>query len=222
MSDELRLPDDLAACEARLAAQSLPATAINRDELMYRAGWAACEARLAASVTSPPLKGGARGGIRLAAASFTSAAVAASLAVAITLQWQKLDSDPSVAVGAPSPPIAQALRRSSPSESEAAAESAHARFAVARGSDLELLVSRLASGDVRPGTMTAMAISGLRADLAPSGSDAVNLRTSQLSAAESKSARQLMEEILPPSNERSTKPFVPMWPWSRSQAGDSI
>lgn len=85
MSDELKLPADLAACEARLAAQPLPALSLNRDELMYRAGWAAAEAARV-QVVSPPSKGGARGGIRdVAIWSAASAALAASLAVAVTL-----------------------------------------------------------------------------------------------------------------------------------------
>ena len=43
--DEPRLPDELAAFEAALAARALPAPRIDRDQLMYRAGWAACEAQ---------------------------------------------------------------------------------------------------------------------------------------------------------------------------------
>ncbi len=55
MSDELRLPDELAACEARLAARLLPASGIDRDQLMYRAGWAAgAETARLAGVNSPP------------------------------------------------------------------------------------------------------------------------------------------------------------------------
>jgi hypothetical protein len=44
--EELRLPEELAALEALLAAKPLAAAGIDRDQLMYRAGWAACEAAL--------------------------------------------------------------------------------------------------------------------------------------------------------------------------------
>jgi hypothetical protein len=111
MSDELRLPDDLAACEARLASEPLPASRIDRDQLMYRAGWAACEAQLASENPSSLLKNGigsrtsaqkfgdSESGERacptfqraarrrvVAAWSLASAALAASIAVAVTLQ----------------------------------------------------------------------------------------------------------------------------------------
>ena len=92
MSDELQRPDDrlpqeLAAIEARLAAHALPAPGLNRDELFYQAGWAACEAkqhatprRLASSLGEP-----SRPSRTIAAWSAASAALAASLAVAATL-----------------------------------------------------------------------------------------------------------------------------------------
>ena len=89
MSDELRLPDELAACEAHLAGEPLPAVGINRDELLYRAGWVAAEAaierRLAMPVTSKELskQGSSRFGTT-AAWSLASAVVAASLAVVVT------------------------------------------------------------------------------------------------------------------------------------------
>jgi hypothetical protein len=84
MSDELRLPDRLAACEAELAARSLAASMINRDELLYRAGWAAAEAEFSSRALAPASTAGARGGI-VAAWSMASAALAASIAVAATL-----------------------------------------------------------------------------------------------------------------------------------------
>jgi hypothetical protein len=114
-SDDLRLPDDLAACEAQLASEPLAAPRLSRDELLYRAGWAAAEAKHALH-NPPPSKGGARGGIpnlhtgtsphaeskvaianpspdptlrgrgAIVAWSTASAALAAALAVAITLR----------------------------------------------------------------------------------------------------------------------------------------
>ena len=83
MFDELRLPEELAACEARLASQPLATSGIDRDQLMYRAGWAACEASRAASRALVD-----RGLATVAGWSLTSAAVAASLAVIVTLQWR--------------------------------------------------------------------------------------------------------------------------------------
>jgi len=40
-----RLPHELAEIEARLAKLPLPASSINRDEMLYRAGWAAAEVK---------------------------------------------------------------------------------------------------------------------------------------------------------------------------------
>jgi hypothetical protein len=90
MSDELRLPDDLAACEARLASEPLPASRIDRDQLMYRAGWAAYEAQ-AARLNLCPSNGTARKG-RVAAWSLASAALAASIAVAVALHLRPASS----------------------------------------------------------------------------------------------------------------------------------
>jgi hypothetical protein len=84
MSDELRLPDRLAACEAELAAQPLPASTINRDELLYRAGWAAAEAEFSSGALVPASTAWSKRGI-VATWSAASAALAASIAVAVTL-----------------------------------------------------------------------------------------------------------------------------------------
>ena len=56
MSEEPRLPEDLMALEARLAARSLPPVALERDDVLYRAGWAAATAaaRIAAVVKALP------------------------------------------------------------------------------------------------------------------------------------------------------------------------
>ena len=43
MSDEYDLPSELANFEAQLRQEPLPATGIDRDRLMYQAGWAAAE-----------------------------------------------------------------------------------------------------------------------------------------------------------------------------------
>lgn len=108
MPDELKLPADLAACEARLAASALPAPPLNRDELMYRAGWAAAVAvrsreTLQPSKPQPPARKR-----DVAFWSATSAALAASLAVAVTLAMTRRDETPTSAPAAGSrPPLAE-------------------------------------------------------------------------------------------------------------------
>ncbi|HMO86723.1 MAG TPA: hypothetical protein PKC18_17570, partial [Lacipirellulaceae bacterium] len=88
MSEDLKLPAELAACEARLAAQPLPAPSLVRDELMYRAGWAAAEAKLAGRPVEMPTRAPAGGWSRGRAwrMSLASAAVAASL-TAVAAWW---------------------------------------------------------------------------------------------------------------------------------------
>src|SRR5690606_26157913 len=91
MADEMRLPEELAAFEALLAARALPASRLDRDQVMYRAGWAACEAEF----YPPPSKERARGGIsdrrQTVGWSGVSAALAASIAVAVTLGWVRME-----------------------------------------------------------------------------------------------------------------------------------
>jgi hypothetical protein len=108
MPDELKLPADLAACEARLAAHPLPPTPHNRDELLYRAGWAAAEA---ARSRATPLPSDGRAPARkrdVALWSTTSAALAASLAVAVTLAMTRQIVAPAVVPPAGlRPPLAE-------------------------------------------------------------------------------------------------------------------
>jgi hypothetical protein len=204
MSDELRLPDDLAACEARLAAQSLPATAINRDELMYRAGWAAgVESTRLAALNPPPWKGGARGGIRLAAASLASAAVAASLAVAATLHWGPAEltrvvvetprhkADAMAAVAAPRPSTSHLI----------ADVPARMERNVRPASDVGLLGLRL-----RALNQTSLL------------SDRVTASNADASDTSAKSARELLDEMLPTASGKETQ----AWPWRKNFVGDSI
>jgi hypothetical protein len=83
MSDELRLSDELAACEARLAAHSLAPSEIPRDELLYRAGWAACEAAL--NQKTLPFSAANAKRRTFAGWCAASAAIAATVAVAATM-----------------------------------------------------------------------------------------------------------------------------------------
>ena len=194
MSDEVRLPDDLAACEARLAAHSPGASRLNRDELMYRAGWAAAEAQLArTSAVSPTLVAGSH---RAAAWSLASAALAASLAVAATL---------SIVRPAPAPQVAEPHRDSPAQPAIARRESGLPMLPVqppaAAGllSRLESLIARNA-GAVRPTPATALfALSrGSRRGgsdlpiLASTGAD-----SSTAAPIEFVTARQLLDEYLP-------------------------
>jgi hypothetical protein len=151
MSDELRLPDDLAAIEARLAAQPLAASRIARDQLMYQAGWAAAEAAGAGGIvgtiqladstlpSSPEvIRGGTRTPRLVALCSSASAALAASLAVAVTLALQPTPTaEPIIArstapaASAPGPVDAAKSRRDSAPSSQAPADSL-VRFAELR------------------------------------------------------------------------------------------
>lgn len=95
MSSRRPLTDDLAACEAKLAALHLPASQIDRDQLMYRAGYAAAEAALSLSRSVSDVAGDAkrygakRFGLREAWGwSAVCSTVAAGIAVAVTLQLQ--------------------------------------------------------------------------------------------------------------------------------------
>ena len=203
MSDELRLPDDLAACEARLAAQSLPASTINRDELMYRAGWAAgVEATRLAAANSPPLKVRARGGVRIAVASLTSAAAAASLAVWVTLAWQ----GPDVAQVAGVAPRPDAEARSIVEASQP--------------SSINLIAAEPMPLEMRIRPSIDVGLLGLRtralnqASLLSQSSTASN---GDLPAPSAKTARQLLDEMLPAAGERT-----PSWLWEKNFAGDSI
>ena len=207
MSDELRLPDDLAACEARLAAQALPGTGIDRDRLLYRAGWAACEARLA-SLNPPPSKvdeglwrRGARGGIALWSAA--SAAIAASLAVVLTLQWQPItDRDIAVKPADVRPAISeQATSRS-------ALESPSTEFKYASLSKIS-----------RP-QFPAGLLSLRRQTLSDAWSQATNVASTngERSTPPAKTARELMNEYVPAEPGRSTR----IWLWGAAPKGDSI
>ena len=222
--DEPRLPDELAALEALLAAKPLAAVRVDRDQLMYRAGWAACEA---AATISPPLKvgegprrRGARGETpnrrRTVAWSVGSAALAASIAVMATLGWQGAASQNAKTAGAGggTPRLAEeglpqtlAAVKSLTSRDVSAAE-----------------IDRLLNGSGRndrlslAGPWFAMKQRGLgeiandndvRADGAP---------TTDLEPPTAKTARELWKELNP--NETATP--TPVWPWRQPSSGDSI
>ncbi len=208
MSDELRLPDNLAACEARLAAQSLPASRLDRDQLLYRAGWAAAEARMAAlnpptsKVEETPWRRGARGRI-LAAWSLTSAALAASLAVVATLQFERVE------------PEQVALRMDVPgaAKSSTAESQPHPRVKQSRPVPPPLRRER-------PLPSLDAGLLALRRDALIDPSS-MNVRIasfeSDVATPAAKTARELMEELLPAKGQRQ---FA--WPWNTNRTGDSI
>jgi hypothetical protein len=210
MSDELRLPDHLAACEARLAAQMLPASGINRDELLYRAGWAAgAETARLAVVNPPPLKveegprrRGARGG-NTAAWSLISAAVAASIAVMVTLQLRPNESHAVVAIPADAhPQFAAETVEPRPSQLP--------RVEFAHATPKSLSSNRINTGLIalRQRVMT-------NAWAEPTN---IASNTGEAAAPSPQTARDLMQELLPSESARRTSD----WPWKRTSPGDSI
>jgi hypothetical protein len=211
MSDELRLPDDLAALEARLAAQSLPASGLSRDELMYRAGWAACEARSQRVVlthTNPSQLDSAR----IGAWSLASAALAASLAVAATLHWRsprgaELAND-KVA------PVQASFVAATPTAPQSTAP-----IQVSSVADYLALVSNPdARGFVTP--LLAFHRRQLRFTWPESAVDSVAAGSN---GASPKTASQLREEFLPPPAPSSDGGHLPIvWPWSMAATGESI
>jgi hypothetical protein len=200
MSDELRLPDDLAACEAQLAAQSLPASGIDRDQLMYRAGWAACEAHLAA-VHSPAFKVGSTRGFTLAW-SLSSAAVAASLAVVLTLQWQ---------------PVANrdVAQRPTGSRQPLAVETAEIKKVEASRTEVKAALARTSSRKLDIGLLRMRRQALADAWAEPTSVAAIDGHAATPTA---KTARELMGELLPVEDAGSTR----IWPWMNSTSGDSI
>ncbi len=86
---ESPLPDELQRCESILAGMTLPPARVERDQLMYQAGWAAAEVAGESGAVRPREArqwGRSRGRGLTVAWSLASAAVAASLAVVVTLR----------------------------------------------------------------------------------------------------------------------------------------
>ena len=203
MSDELRLPDELAACEARLAAMPLPASRIDRDELMYRAGWVAGveTTRLAATRVTASKRSTAS----LCAAS---AALAASLAVAVT--WQ--------------------FRPAAPSAQPTASHLAHPQPLTAPDAGMDAVNPRppapprieIARAAMRPlgGRRLETGLIALRERMMSNDwpHSANVTASSSETAPPAQTARELMEELLPADSARQSG----AWPWKSTSPGDSI
>jgi len=215
--EELRLPDELAALEALLAAKPLAAAGIDRDQLMYRAGWAACEAQ----VHSPPWQGGARGGIpdrrRIATWSLASAALAASIAVAATLGWVgSVQRGETERAGGGTPRLAE-----NGGLPQTIAEVEGLTAPDVSAAEVERLLDSSGRHDrlTLAGPWFAMKQRGFdrsTSDAAPR-TDRVTATTDG-AAPSAKTARELWKELNP--NETTTP--TPVWPWSRPLSGDSI
>lgn len=209
MSDELRLPDELAAIEARLGALPLAASGVDRDRLLYDAGWAA-GAETARLAVLP----------RTAAfCSAVSAAIAASLAVAVTLALQ------------PTPIIAESRSDAAPREAVAAGDAAVRQAATAAGG-VDPANAPRAVGPAGSSLWFASLrefpnnspLSAFRRDRSLSELPVFDVSTASINgpAAPPRTARELLEEFMP----RSTEPAFPimkLWPWQRSaDSGDTI
>jgi negative regulator of sigma E activity len=201
MSEEIKLPDELAACEARLAALPLPAARVDRDELMFRAGWAAGHA----AVLSPPLKDRKHWRSHVA-----TAAVAASLAVAVTLGFAPHGTEvrpseaQSVRPSAADAPLASLAKQSSgATRSQPFADFddlLDSRDALTRGAPL-MARQRFTTNFV-----------ATQAELDDSGPPA-----------RPATARRLLEDFAPreKAGASSNEP-IPAWLWSRLLGGNTI
>lgn len=215
MSDDLRLPDELAAFEALLAAQPLPVLGINRDQLLYQAGWSACEAQRVQPRPSVGDRLESRERRRTAAWSLASAAVAASLAVTATLGWQASTTREEIErTGGEAPRLAV---------EEPAPESAPAIVpSVARStrSFAEADVERLLNSPTTAGRPT-LAGSWFTIQRRHGGATLNDLplrtTTNDVSPTAPKSARELWHELTP---DKPSRPAV--WPWGATDSGDAI
>lgn len=232
--DEPRLPDELAALEALLAAKPLAAVRIDRDQLMYRAGWAACEAqcqprplaggplevrpRLAAMETYPPAEPGAIWERRRTLAwSLGSAALAASIAVMATLGWQEAASRVDEAKDAEGGTPRLAVEEGLP-QTIAEVKSLTSRDVSAAEIDRLLNASGRNDRLTLAGPWFAMKRRGLGEMANDNDVRADEAAATDLEPPTAKTARELWKELNP---NKTTAP-TPVWPWRQRNSGDSI
>jgi hypothetical protein len=200
--DELRLPEELAAYEARLAALPLAASRLNRDELLYQAGWAAAQTKLS-SVAAPRVQRESKGR-QVAAWSLGSAALAASLAVAAT--WAIVAGHaPQAVVEAerlrpPLASVADATGGEAPQPLEAASVPRDERGELALANLEEMLRWNQA-------TPSASLLAAIRRSQTLRWDQPIFVSTASRAAAESRAApptmRALRDELLPAASENS-------------------
>jgi hypothetical protein len=182
MSDELRLPDRLAACEAELAAQPLAASTINRDELLYRAGWAAAEAAWVrrGGVAVTPIAAPRRTIVKWSMASGAAAAVLATVVTWSVASSTRPEAFAAGGVGRPT-----SVDTSVVAEIRAATRDA--------GAEHDSLVRR----DSSTLMLWLVARTGRLAPLEQRGLAAANITASATAGDRSATARQLLNEYLP-------------------------
>ncbi|WP_428307497.1 hypothetical protein [Lacipirellula sp.] len=234
MADEMRLPEELAAFEALLAARSLPASRLDRDQVMYRAGWAACEAQLqpralpggrhalpeevAVAKGYPRAEpGGTRELRHTVAWSCASAALAATLAVAVTLGWLRLEQSELAEAehaGGETPRLA-----ADPSAATAVAQATGDRNVTTPSLLSEL--DRFLAADARNARPTLagpwFALHRLDRSAPASHNDQI-AGDAEATPSAPKTIRDLQQELLP----ADPAPPRVVWPWERTPSGDSI
>jgi hypothetical protein len=236
MADEMRLPEELAAFEALLAARTLPASRLDRDQVMYRAGWAACEAQASpppskgweqpstgnpqlperrAVVTCEAMRGGIPSRRRTFAWSCASAALAAALAVAVTLGLSQAERKEIAEVeltGGETPRLAV----------DASAASATTIDDRTDGSSMPSLLNNLdrlldASAYGRRPTLAGPWLAMQRLDLRQIDDRHAHVANDVEATPATSTIRNLQQELLP----AASAPRV-VWPWERTTSGDSI
>ena len=92
MSEEFKIPPDLSVFESQLSSLAVPDSSLDRDEVLYQAGWAAAMAHSSAA-TPNGFSGGSSNGKSWAWPTATGvfATLATVLAVALFLQTNALD-----------------------------------------------------------------------------------------------------------------------------------
>jgi hypothetical protein len=174
---------------------------------MYRAGWAACEAQLSHAPNGLGRLSGRGGGV-IAAWSLASAATAAALAVAVTVQWRPVE------VMRVADRVIEAPRQAAPIALDARLPSAaHGDASVA------------AQPRVKPASLPDAPI-GVEGGLLSLRRQALNSTWEQPTALTvqdggppaAKTMRELMQEMLPSDSARTNR----IWPWMSAFRGESI
>jgi hypothetical protein len=176
--------------------------------LLYRAGWAACEARFA-SLKLAPSKAeeglrspGAGGGID-AAWSAASAAIAASLAVILTLQWRPIADRDVASKSSEVRPAVSNVTTSPTVPKSAPSEFKHAALAKPNPPRFPAGLLALRRQTLTNAWAKSASIASTSGDPAPTPE---------------KTARELMNEYVPPDSGRLNG----IWLWSAAPQGDSI